>query len=746
MKQIVQNYKKGYLKIEEVPEPALKASGVLVQTYHSLISVGTEKMKVDDSKRSYLGMAKARPDKVRQVLETLQQVGPLATYRQVMNRLDSFTPLGYSLAGRVIAVGRGVSEFRIGDLVACGGAELANHAEINWIPLNLCCAIPKVRQGVEGDAQGYLPTEQAAFATVGAIAMQAVRQAGVQVGENVAVIGLGLVGMLACQILKAAGCNVFGIDLDAAKVELALRTGVAATAQVGEADLVQMATAFSGGYGMDAVLVTTGTKSNDPIVLAGTIARDRGTIVDVGINKMDIPWQLYYSKELVLKQSRSYGPGRYDPNYEQKGQDYPVGYVRWTERRNMQSFLEMMARGKIDVTQLITHRFDFVNADRAYDLIVGKRSELFVGIILKYDVSDATLEKSRISLLQTGKPRPAKEMNLGIIGAGNFARTMLLPHLDDSKVRLVGVATATGISGKDTARKFGFEYCTTDYRELLKDDEINTIFVTTRHHLHGRLVLEALRAGKHVYTEKPICLNDEELREIGETYGSVAGGGDPRLLMVGFNRRYAPFLMQMKSFFSGRSEPMIMHYRVNAGFKEKSDWYQDRAVGGGRIIGEVCHFIDTFQYLTDALPLTVFAQSIKTENQAVTLEDNVIITLRFSDGSIGSITYLANGDPRFPKEYIEVFCENRVAVMNNFSTLTTMANGKQKVKKSLLQDKGHKEEMKTVIRCVCEGESFPISFESLYATTLTTFRIHDSLGSNRVMAVESFALGQPSAV
>jgi len=743
MKQIVQNYKEGTLKLEEVPEPVLKPGGVLVQTYHSLISAGTEKMKVDDSKRSYLGMAKARPDKVRQVLETLQQVGPLATYRKVMNRLDSFTPLGYSLAGRVIAVGRGVSDFRIGDLVACGGAELANHAEINWIPLNLCCAIPKVRQGVEGDGRGYLPTEQAAFTTVGAIAMQGVRQAGVQVGENVAVIGLGLVGLLACQILKAAGCNVFGIDLDAAKVELALKTGVDAAVRVGEADAVQMAAAFSGGYGMDAVLVTTGTKSNDPIVLAGTIARDRGTIVDVGINKMDIPWQLYYSKELVLKQSRSYGPGRYDPNYEQKGQDYPVGYVRWTEKRNMQSFLELMAGGKIDVTPLITHRFDFVNADRAYEVIAGKRSQLFVGIVLKYDVGDAALEKSRISLLQVGKPRPAKGMALGMIGAGNFARTMLLPHLDGPKVRLVGIATATGISGKDTARKFGFECCTTDYGELLKNDAINTIFVTTRHHLHGRLVLEALRAGKHVYTEKPLCLKEEELQEIGETYGAVAGGGDPRLLMVGFNRRYAPFVKQMKSFFSGRSEPMIMHYRVNAGFKEKSDWYQDRTVGGGRIIGEVCHFIDTFQYLTDALPLTVFAQSIKTENQAVTLEDNVIITLRFSDGSIGSITYLANGDPRFPKEYVEVFCENRVAVMNNFSSLTTMANGKRKVKKSMLQDKGHKEEMKTVIRSVCEGEPFPISFESLYATTLATFRIHDSLENDRVMTVEPSAPGRP---
>lgn len=737
MRQIVQNYKEGSLTIEEVPEPALKTGGVLVQTYHSLISAGTEKMKVDDSKRSYLGMAKARPEKVKQILETLKQQGPVATVRKVMNRLDSFTPLGYSLAGIVVGVGKGVSEFRVGDMVACAGAEIANHAELNWVPVNLCCRIPRVCHGVAGDDNGYLPTEQAAFTTVGAIAMQGVRQAEVRVGENVAVIGLGLVGLLSCLILKASGCNVLGIDIDKAKADLGLKIGLDAVGIAGSEDIEQMAMSFSGGYGVDAVLVTTGTRSNDPIVMAGTIARDRATIVDVGINKMDIPWQLYYSKELVLKQSRSYGPGRYDLTYERDGHDYPIGYVRWTEKRNMISFLKLMANGKIDVTPLITHRFEFSEAAEAYKLIEGKGSGLYVGIILKYDVTETNYKESRTRTIHINPIQSCKGVNVGLIGAGNFARTMLLPHIQGKDVRLAGIATTTGISAKDTARKFGFDMCTTDSAEIFNNDSINTILVATRHNLHAKFILEALKSGKHVFTEKPLCINEDELEEIASMYHAVSSSGNPLLLMVGFNRRYAPLIRDMKSFFVGRKEPMIMHYRVNAGFKEKTDWYQSRDIGGGRIIGEGCHFIDTFQYLTDALPVDVFARTIKTANESMTLEDNVIISLQFSDGSIGSITYLANGDPQFPKEYIEVFCENKVAVMNNFSSLTTMSKGRKKVQKSMLQDKGHKAEMQALIEAVRNGKSMPIAFESIYATTLATFKIHESIETEKMVRLSA---------
>lgn len=734
MKQVAQNYNKGTLTLEHVPIPSLKPGGVLVQTYFSVISAGTEKMKVDDSKRSYLGMAKARPEKVKQVIETFKQLGPLATYRKVMNRLDSMTPLGYSTAGCVIAVGEGVTGFKVGDMVACGGGELATHAEINWVPVNLCAKIPMVA-GKGGASRELLSPKFACFATVGSIAMQGVRQAEVQVGESVAVIGLGLVGLLSCQILKAAGCKVIGFDLDQRKVDLALELGVDAAANIAKVDPVQATESFSDGYGADAVLVTTGTKSNDPIVTAGRIARDRGTVVDVGINKMDIPWDLYFSKELVLKQSRSYGPGRYDPNYEMNGQDYPIGYVRWTENRNMQSFMQLQAMGKLDISSLITHTFDFDNATEAYDLISGDSGSFYVGIVLEYSTDASHLANAMVKTMKVNESPPGQAMGLGVIGAGNFARTMLLPHLKGKGVRLVSVAAATGISARDTARKFGFESCTTDYPELFGTENLDAILCATRHDLHGQVVLGALQAGKHVYTEKPLCLNEAELKEITQAYRVASSSNDPLLVMVGFNRRFAPLVKKMKLFFSGRQEPMIAHYRVNAGFMEKNSWYQDRKVGGGRIIGEVCHFVDTLQFLTDALPVSVAAQSIKTTNQAATQEDNVIITLTFSDGSVGSITYLANGDPSFPKEYIEVFAERKVAVMDNFRTLTTMAKGRKKITKSGMQDKGHKDEMKAFTDAAAGLGEPPISYESLYATTMTTFKILQALESNSVIEI-----------
>lgn len=729
MKQIVQNYKRGSLHIEELPEPLLQKGSVLVQTYHSLISAGTEKMKIDDSKKSYLGMAKARPDQVKQLLGTLKQQGPISTYRKVMNRLDSYTPLGYSLAGKVLDVGEGVTRFAKGDMVACAGADVANHAEINCIPLNLCSKLPRVKNGVKCDDDGYLSTEYGAFTTVGTIAMQGVRQAEVQVGENVVVIGLGLVGLVTCLILQASGCRVMGIDIDDRKIDFARKIGVDLAVNSSEVEVVQTGFSFSAGYGADSVIITTGTSSNQPIITAGQIARDRAIIVDVGINKMDVPWQLYFSKELVLKQSRSYGPGRYDPEYEMEGKDYPIGYVRWTENRNMESFLSLMSTGKIDVEPLITHRFDFENGAAAYDLIEGEGKEPYVGIILKYD--QEPVDTSRTRVIQRSELVPAGGCNIGLIGAGNYARTMLLPHLKGDVVNLVGVATSRGISAKDTARKFNFDLCTTDYAELLGHKSINTIMVATRHNLHAQMVVEALAAGKHVYAEKPLCLNESELADIEKCYRDH----QECLLMVGFNRRFSPLVQDMKDFFKGRTEPMVMSYRVNAGFKEKHDWYQQKDIGGGRIIGEVCHFIDTFQYMTDALPVSVFAQSIVTANDSITPEDNIIINIGFSDGSIGAISYLANGDPQFPKEYIEIFCENRVAVLDNFSVLQTMKAGRKKVKKSVVQDKGQKNEMRALVDAVLGKTDSPISFESIYATTLATFRIHDSLTQGELVQV-----------
>lgn len=740
MKQIVQNYKTGILAIEEMPEPVVQAGGVLVQTYHSLISAGTEKTKIDDSKKSILGMAKSRPDKRKQVLQTLAQHGPVATFRKVMNRLDSFTTLGYSLAGKVVEVGEGVSGFNIGDMVACGGEHIATHAELNWVPVNLCCKIPFVSDDVSvpSDSAGYLATEMAAFTTVGAIAMQGVRQADVRVGENVAVIGLGLVGLVTCLILKASGCRVIGIDIDPNKVKLALELGIDSAINISSDDAKQTVSSFSDGYGVDAVLLATATTSNDPIILAADIARDRATIVGVGVSKMDVPRGIYFAKELTLKQSRSYGPGRYDPYYEQDGQDYPIGYVRWTEKRNMQSFLNLMASGKIDIRPLITHRFDFGNSEEAYKLIEGGRKEFYVGIVLKYDVGQNNLALARTSKTNLRSAKTLKKINLGVIGAGNFARTMLLPHLGKGDVNLVGVATSRGISAKDTARKFNFDFCTTDYKEILENESINAILIATRHNLHGKLVLEALKNGKHVYTEKPLCIHKEELEEISALYKDPLFAEKAPMLMLGFNRRHAPFIKKMSQFFQNRTEPMVLTYRVNAGFMEKELWYQQREVGGGRIIGEVCHFVDTFQYLTGALPTSVFAQTIKTNNQETTLEDNVLINIQFSDGSIGSIIYVANGDPKFSKEYVEVFCENSVAVMDNFSTLLTSRKGVKKEHKSLIQDKGHKEEMKLFVDVVKGEQPVPTTFESIRATTITSLNILESIATGKPVKIEGY--------
>lgn len=739
MKQIVQNYKQKTLTIADVPVPTLKPGGVLVQSYHSLISAGTEKRKVDDAQKSVMSLARSHPDKVKQVFDTFKQQGPMTTFRKVMNRLDSLTPLGYSLAGKIVAVAEDVREFCVGDWVSCAGAEIANHAEINWIPVNLCCKIPKIATKPENSTNGYLPTDVAAFATVGAIAMQGVRQAEVSLGENVAVIGLGLVGLLSCTILKAAGCNVFGFDIDERKMKLAHDIGVDLAVTPGSNDIVQTASSFSGGFGMDAVLITTGTQSNEPIELAGMIARDRGIVVDVGINKMDVPWKLYYSKELILKQSRSYGPGRYDPSYEMKGQDYPIGYVRWTEKRNMMAFLDLCAKDKVTVTPLVTHRFSFANAKEAYDIIQGGANELYVGILLEYDVNPDRLDQLTSSTKNKSipKPHPGDGLSLGVIGAGNFARSMLLPLLTGNGVHRIGVATARGISAQDTADKFGFQFCTTDYKELLEHPQINTVLIATRHHLHGRFVAESLKAGKNVYTEKPLCLKIEELDTIAGFHNEAVRQNKPCFLMVGFNRRFSRMMQDMKSFFRNRQDPMIITCRVNAGPMKDTDWYQDEEIGGGRIIGEVCHFVDCLQFMSDANPVTLFAQTIQTGNRSIRQEDNVIITLELSDGSIGSITYSANGDSRFPKEYMEVFCENKVAVMNNFSTLTTMTQGKKHVQRSVIQEKGHKGMIHAFVSCIQDGKPSPISFDSLHATTRTCFRIRESIRQKQLVQVDS---------
>lgn len=711
MKQLAQNIRKNSLTLEELPVPVCKSGGVLVKTVYSAISVGTEIMKLKNADLSYFQMAKKKPEQVKDVLNTLAQLGPVATYRKVMNKLDSMSPLGYSLVGEVIEVGKGVEHLKVGDLVACGGAGYANHAEVNFIPKNLCAKVP---EGV--DLKG------ASFSTIASVAMQGFRQTESQIGENVAVIGLGLLGQILIQIIQANGCRAFGFDISQSKCDLAISNGAYFAQTATKTNFEEEISSLTNGFGCDSVIVTTGTSSNDPIVLAGKIARDRAKVVDIGITKMDLPWDLYYHKELDFRFSRSYGPGRYDPTYEEKGIDYPIGHVRWTEQRNMMSIMQLLKDGKIDFSKLITHEFDFNDSEKAFlDIKDGK--EDYLGVVLKYDsVVDTTSKKINTPTNKALKPDSA---NIGMIGAGNYASTMLMPFLKDG-ANLIGIATATGINAKDKAQKFGFKYATTDYQEMLKDAEINTVVIATRHNQHARMVTDALDHGKHVYVEKPLAISLDELKAIHKSYTAKE-----QLLMVGYNRRYASSIQYLKKQLKNNI-PYSVYYQVNAGFIPMDKWYQSPEQGG-RVIGEVCHFIDTLQYLLNADPVEVFASATVTEGMPE--QDNSFITIKFSNGSTGVIAYLADGDKKYSKEKILITGYRTNIEFDNFKTVTVFKDGSESKKKFLMIDKGQKEEMKALTNAVKTGIA-PASFESLMLNSYTAIGAVESIKSKKPFAVK----------
>ena len=712
MKQLVQNYKTGELRVEEVPVPALKPGGVLVRNIYSLISAGTEKAKVKLARKNLVAKAKERPEETRQVLKTLKREGLVNTYRKVMMRLEALIPLGYSSARIVIELGRRIDEFEVGERVACAGA---GHAEVIFVPKNLCVRIP--------DKVGF---DYAAFTTLGAIAMQGVRQAHLTLGESVVVIGLGVVGQLTIQIVKAAGCKVMGVDIDPWKAEIAKGLGIDTGVVKSEGNILREIKAFSSGREIDAVIITAETSSNDPVELAGRILRDRGRVIVVGAVRMNIPRKDYYEKELSLSLSRSYGPGRYDPIYEEKGIDYPIGYVRWTEKRNMEEFLRLVSERRINLRPLVTHRFKIEDSLQAYEIITRKRKEKFLGILLKYEGDKK--QKSKISLKSVCSSkikasRSLKKVNLGIVGAGSFAQNVLLPNLKKiSSARFKGVATGTGINAKHVAKKFGFEYATTKAEDIINDPEINAVIIATRHNLHSRLAIKALEKNKAVFVEKPLSLCEEELREVIKTWEKSRGR-----LMVGFNRRFAPLIGKAKKFFSERRGPLAIVYRINAGHIPKSHWIQDPEEGGGRIIGELCHFVDLLGYLADTKPVRIHAESILDDRQNTVNNDTVNISLKFEDGSIGCISYLACGDSSFPKERIEVFGEDSVAVIDDFKKATFTRKGKTKKIKKMNQDKGYRGELEAYVEAVKDDKDMPIKFEEIVTTALVTFKILESL-------------------
>lgn len=711
MKQVLQNNKTGELKVEEVPHPILMPRGILVRNEYSLISKGTERTKVDFARKSMVAKAKSRPDLVRQVLRNAKKEGWVTTFKKVMTRLESSSPLGYSSAGEVMAVGDLVEGIKVGDKVACAGAGYANHAEIVSVPMNLCAKIPE-----------NLSCRHACFTTLGAIALQGLRQAKVNLGENVAVIGLGILGQLTVQMLKASGCRVFGMDINEEMVSLAKNSGADFGWIIGKEDLTSKIIQLTSGHGVDVVIITAGSTSNQPIELAGEICRDKGRVVIVGAVNMDVPRKNFYDKELDIRFSRSYGPGRYDNMYEKMGIDYPFGYVRWTEKRNMEEFLDLLQQGKVNPEKLITHRFKIEDAEKAYDLII-QGDEKSIAVLLEYEDSSETHPKIYLKENSPPRGREISTVNLGFIGAGNFTQNNLLPHLKRMKeVKLKGVITSTGISARDVARKFGFEYCSSDVNQILEDEEINCVFIATRHNSHSRLVCQALKAGKAVFVEKPLAINEEELEEIDRTLKQTPGK-----ILVGFNRRFSPAVQLLKKHFRDRITPLVMAYRVNAGFIPADHWINDPEEGGGRIIGEVCHFVDLLSFFADSEVSSLFALGADDSRKTPLTNDNLVISLKFKDGSVGSILYTSLGDTSYSKERVKIFGENSVGVIDNFQKTSMVRNGKELRFKHSGSGKGHKEELEVFIQALKQNKPMPITPKEMINTTQATFKIIESL-------------------
>ncbi|MBI5293829.1 MAG: bi-domain-containing oxidoreductase [Chloroflexi bacterium] len=714
MKQLLQNMKNGATTIAEVPVPTPRSGMALVKTATSLVSAGTERMVVEFAEKSYLGKARSRPDLVKQVLDKAKREGIVPTLQAAFSRLDQPMALGYSSAGTIIGLGENMQGFQVGQRVACAGGGFAVHAEYAVVPRNLLIPLP--------DSVDF---ESAAFATLGAIAMHGFRLAQPQVGERVAVIGMGLLGLLGAQIAIAAGCRVMGIDIDPQRIALAASLGLEA---VTRDQAVDSAVAFTANCGFDVVLICADTPSNDPVELAGVIARDRARVVAVGAVGLNIPRKIYYEKELSFINSRSYGPGRYDASYEEEGRDYPIGFIRWTEGRNIESVVELMAGGKLIVQPLISHRFPIEQAAEAYEVITGKKKEAFLGVLLTYANAVGKLEGSKVVRFNVSTSKPAT-CKLGVLGAGLYANAMLLPAIKNIKdIELVGIASSGGLHAQHSGQKFGFKYATSSDEEILNDPNINTVAILTRHDSHADLVVKALNAGKHVFVEKPLAVNREQLSVISEQLQNTPSG----LLTVGFNRRFAPLAQSLFAFLSNRKEPLHAHYRVNAGYIPLNHWTHDEVLGGGRIIGEGCHFVDFITFLVGAAPVRVTAQALP--NGGKYREDNVSMTFTFPDGSLGVVDYLANGDKSFPKERVEVFCGGSIAILDDFVSLTTVRDGKRKEERKA-QDKGWKAEMEALAKAIRAGGAAPIPYEQLIGVTQATFAAVESIRSKSIVTV-----------
>ncbi len=716
MKQVVQNFRTGLLKVESVPAPTISSCEVLVANRVSLISPGTERSTVQVAQKNLLGKALDRPEMARKVVAAMQKDGVFATLHRVFDRLDTPVALGYSCAGVVLAVGRDVSGLSVGDWVACAGQNYASHAEIVSVPKHLCVKIPN---GVS--------FEDASFVTLGAIALQGVRQAEPRLGDRVAVIGLGLLGQLTVQLLKASGCRVLGSDLDRSRRELAAELG--ADVVVGADELIEAARAFSQGRGVDCVIITASTKSNEPVETAGEIARQKGRVVVVGAVGMTLPREPYYKKELEFRLSMSYGPGRYDRSYEEQGRDYPFGYVRWTEQRNMEAFLDLIQQGSVKVTRLVTDRYPIEEAEVAYQRLTdGSASSL--GMLISYSSKIAV---SELHICRLTPARSSGPVTLGLIGAGQHVRDMLLPVLSGlSDVTIAAVCTGSGITAKAIGGKCKAAYCTTDFRAVLRDRAVSAVLIGTRHDTHAEIVDEALQAGKHVFVEKPLCLTEDELDQIARSYEDAAARG--LQLWVGFNRRFSSHAAKIIEFFQGRRNPLVMVYRVNAGPLPATHWVQDPEVGGGRVIGEACHFVDFMQAVCGARPISVHAARIGGHTSGMA-DDQSLISLTFKDGSIGTVVYTAGGDTGLPKERFEAFGDGKAVTLDDFAVTEFYAQGKRTKHKTGVRDKGFNQEMRGFIASMAQGAEPAMRFDEIYAVTRACLLANSGLKTGTVYDV-----------
>jgi predicted dehydrogenase/threonine dehydrogenase-like Zn-dependent dehydrogenase len=721
VRQVVQNVRNGQLEVREVPPPALQPGGVLVRTAASIISPGTEKMVLELGRKSLIGKARERPDLVRQVITRARTYGISATVQSVVSKMDQALQLGYSAAGVVEAVAPGIVDIKQGDRVAIAGAGYASHAEINYVPRNLTALIP-----------GSVSFDQAAYSTVAAIAIQGVRLARPELSEIVVVSGLGLIGLIAVQLLKASGCRVLGFDLNKDKIEIGRRVGLDEGAVLGVDDPLLATDRFSNGRGADLTLITAATSSNQPIELAGEITRRKGRVVVVGAVGMNVPRDTYYRKELELKVSMSYGPGRYDRSYEEGGLDYPYDYVRWTERRNLESVLELMARGLLDVGSLTTHRFPVDKAADAYGMIYAG-SESYAGVVLEYDLSRP--QEHVVTVARTAAHKKSDQLGVGFVGAGNYSSVHLLPHLKDNQnVRLVGLTSATGMNAKQKAKKFGFGYCATEIKPLLEDELIDAIFIGTRHSTHAELTLQALKAGKHVFVEKPMVVTEEQLDTVIEAY-NAANAKRPTGLMVGLNRRFAPMVLRLRESFESAG-PLQMIYRVNSGNIPTTTWLHEEGEGGGMLIGEMCHFVDLMQFVCGHQPTTVYAHGLRANSQKVFDHDNLSIVIGFQGGSVGTLSYNTVGNSGFPKERLEVYGGGSVGVIDDFRLLEIVKGGKPMRLKSANQDKGQKREVTETVDSFRTKGLAPIPFSELVAGMRVIFAARQSAISGQPVTLK----------